>query len=144
MRPLIIGLIALSVVVLAAVAGGPVLERNRRMAEMQALRDSLDMARFRADSCKVALTLSQEEFMAFDRFVDSLRATVDGFEDPEQGGVPQEEYPEYLETFEAYNDAVDTWELLAENLRGNEAECRALVEAHNELGDSIRTVTDGG
>lgn len=142
MKRFLIGLTIVALVALAALVGGPVLERNRRVGEMQALQDSLRQARIKADSCKVALTWSQEEFLAFDGFVDSLRSRVDSFEDPDQGGVPQDEYPAYLETFEEYNSAVDAWELLAEDLRAEEATCRGLVEAHNRLGDSIRGVAE--
>jgi hypothetical protein len=144
MKRIVIGLAVLALLALATIAGGPVLERNRWRAEMQALRDSLDLARDSADSCKVALALRQEEFLSFDQFVDSLRTRVDGFEDPDQGGVPQDEYHEYLQTFEAYNESVDAWELLAENLRAEEAACRTLIEAHNRLGDSIRGLAEGG
>jgi len=131
-------LAAATAVLLAALLGGPVLERSRRSAEMEALRRALDQARYSADSCKLALTFQQEEFLQFDRMVDSLRTETDGFEDPDQGGVPQAEYQEYLENFEFYNSSVESWRQLADSLQASEATCRAIVEAHNHLGDSIR------
>jgi hypothetical protein len=63
---------------------------------------------------------------------------MEGYEDPDRGGVPQAEYQAYLESFEAYNDSVAAWQSRADSLRAMEAACRALVEAHNVLGDSIR------
>ena len=129
---------AAAAVVLAALLGGPVLERSRRTAEMEALRTALDQARYSADSCKMTLVFQQEQFLRFDRRVDSLRAETHGFEDPEQGGVPQAEYPEYLESFESYNSSVEAWRQLADSLQASDATCRAIVEAHNYLGDSIR------
>lgn len=125
-------------VVLVALAGGPVLERNRRAWEIRGLREALDRARYSADSCKTALAQEQRAFLRFDRAVDSLRNVVDGFEDPGQGGVPQADYSEYLENFELYNTSVENWQRRADTLQLNEARCRALVEAHNRLGDSIR------
>ena len=129
---------ALALVILAGLAGGNVLERNREIAEMRALRGALDESRFAADSCKMALTWEQERFLSFDQRVDSLRTRMESYQDPDQGGVPQEEYQEYLESFEVYNDSVDVWQSRADRLREQESACRALVEAHNFLGDSIR------
>jgi hypothetical protein len=74
--------------------------------------------------------------------VDSLRNVVDGYEDPDQGGVPQAEYPRYLESFELYNNSVEDWRARADTLQAMEARCRALVEAHNQLSDSIRQWQD--
>jgi len=131
-----------ALVVLVAVAGGPVLERNRRAGEIRALRTELDQARFSADSCKIALAREERSFRRFDQAVDSLRTVVDGFEDPDQGGVPQAEYSQYLESFELYNNSVEDWRSRADTLQAMEARCRSLVEAHNQLGDSIRRWQD--
>lgn len=129
---------ALAALILAGLAGGRILERSRQVAEMQALRDALDQARFAADSCKTALTWEERGFRRFDRLVDSLRTKMESYEDPARGGVPQAEYNAYLESFERYNDSVSVWQDRADSLRAKEAACRALVEDHNALGDSIR------
>ena len=60
MKRLFIVLGALGVLILAGLAGGSILERNRRVAEMQALRAALDRARFAADSCKMALSWEEQ------------------------------------------------------------------------------------
>jgi len=131
-----------ALVVLAAMAGGPILERNRRFAEMEALRAALDQARHLADSCKVALAREEEGFLRFDRSVDSLRTVVDAYDDPAEGGVPQAEYRDYLVSFDRYNNLVDEWRARADSLQAREARCRALVEGHNVLGDSIRNLRE--
>jgi len=138
MKRVIILIGALGLLILAGLYGGSLIERNRRIAEMQVLRAALDQARFSADSCKVALTWEERGFRNFDRFVDSLRAETESYEDPERGGVPEAEYRAYIESFERYNDSVAVWQERADSLRAKEAACRALVEAHNVLGDSIR------
>jgi len=142
MKRLIILFGALALLLLAGLYGGSLLERNRRIAEMQALREALDQARFSADSCKVALAWEERGFRSFDRFVDSLRAETESYEDPERGGVPEADYRAYIESFERYNDSVAVWQERADSLRAKEAVCRALVEAHNVLGDSIRRRQD--
>lgn len=131
-----------SLVFFAALASGPVLERNRRAGQIQTLRMALDQARYTADSCKVSLAREERDFRLFDEVVDSLRAATDGFEDADQGGVPQEEYEEYLEAFDLYNTSVEAWQARADSLQANDARCRLLIEAHNELGDSIRRIQD--
>ena len=142
MKRTAIFLVAVVLVLLAALAAGPVLERNRRAGELRALRSELQRSRFSADSCRTALAFREEEFRQFDEEIDSLRTVVDGFEDPEQGGVPQDEYSAYLETFDEYNTSVEEWQSLADSLQAHEARCRALIEEHNRLGDSIQQVQE--
>ena len=43
-----------------------------------------------------------------------------------------------MERFQAYNDSVAEWETRAERLRTHESECRAIIEGHNALSDSLR------
>jgi len=138
MKGIILLIAAASLVVLVALAGGPILERHRRAGDIEVLRTALERSRMAADSCRMVLGWEQEAFLDFNRVVDSLRNRMESFEDPEQGGVPQEIYGEYLESFERYNDSVAAWQARADSLRAMEAACRALVEAHNYLGDSIR------
>ena len=148
MKRTLIFLAAAALVLLAALAGGPVLERNRRAGEMRTLRSELERSRFSADSCRTALVLLEDQFRRFDREIDSLRSVVDGYEDPEQGGVPQADYDAYLERFEEYNNSVEEWQHMADSLQAAEARCRSVIERHNRLGDSIQQVQesyrDGG
>jgi hypothetical protein len=134
--------VGLSLLIVASIAGGSVLERNRRAAEQKALREALDRARVSADSCKNTLAYENREFLRFDGVVDSLRAALEEFEDPERGGVPQAVYQDYLDTFDAYNSAVEAWQGRADSLQASEARCRTFVQAHNGLADSIRRLQD--
>jgi hypothetical protein len=142
-KTIVLVLGALALVVAAALVGGPLLERNRRLGEIQALRDRREVARYAVDSCRNALGLEEARFLRFDRMVDSLREAVHGFEDPVRGGVPQALYTEYMATFRAYNDSVAVWEIRADTLKAHEASCRALVDGHNLLTDSLVRLRDG-
>ena len=138
MKGLTILVAAVALVILVALAGGPILERNRRVGEMEALRSLLDQARVSADSCMVALAREEQDFFRFDRTVDSLRAETESYEDPDQGGVPEAVYEEYLESFDLYNSSVELWQIRVDGLQALEARCRALVGAYNDLRDSVR------
>jgi hypothetical protein len=129
---------AIAVLTLGILTAKSVAERDRQVDELEALQSSLDRARAAADSCGEALALEQEEFTRFDQVVDSLKAAMDAFVDPAQGGVPQADYHDYLVTFELYNSSVDVWQARADSLRANESACRALIEFHNALGDSTQ------
>ena len=74
--------------------------------ELQTLTDDLRGARAEVDSCMRALEWQEEEFLHFDAMVGSLHVRVRVFEDPEQGGVPEVVYRQYLSVFSAYNDSV--------------------------------------
>jgi len=142
MKNILMVLAALVVLVSAGLAGGTILERNRQIREMELLRQRLQQARFSVDSCRVALAQEERAFRRFDAMVDSLRRQVEGYEDPSLGGVPQDEYEAYLRSFEAYNDSIPAWEARADSLQASEDLCRALVERHNALSDSIRQSRD--
>jgi hypothetical protein len=109
---------------------------------MQALWAALDQARQSADSCKITLAWEEDDFLRFDRGLDSLRRVVEAFENPELGGVLQPDYGDYLERFDRYNDLVQEWQGQADTLQAREARCRALVEAHNHLADSIQAIRE--
>lgn len=117
-------------------------ERTREMQELRTLSEEVQEARVVADSCRRALVQQENDFRRFDRFIDSLRSSVDAYEELDDRGVPQEQYQEYLETFDGYNEAVARWDSVAEFLRQNEASCRALIEGYNALADSFRARLD--
>jgi hypothetical protein len=138
MKRILLGTGALVLVALGALAVHSFLGENEVRRELEALRGELRSARSQADSCRVALTWEEQDFLGFDAYVDSLHGQVRGFEDPDQGGVPGVEYEEYLASFDRYNDSVAVWQNRVDSLRATEASCRALAEAHNALGDSLR------
>jgi hypothetical protein len=142
MKRIILGVGVLLLMAVGAVGILSLREKRRVVRELESLREQLLYARVLADSCRIALSWEEQDFLRFDSFVDSLRSRVEGFEDPEQGGVPQEVYPEYMRGFNRYNDSVAVWQDRADSLRAREAECRALAEAHNLLGDSLRRRLD--
>jgi hypothetical protein len=146
-RILILGSV-LALAVLAAFAARAVGERDRQVDELEALGVALEQARAAVDSCGAALARERDAFLSFDERVDSLRAVTDGYVDPAQGGVPEAQYHDYLVTFETYNDSVDAWQPKADSLQASEARCRALIQQHNDLGDSLQKrreeITGGG
>jgi len=138
MSRIALGIGALALAVGGAVAGHFLLEERQVRREVETLREELRFARTRADSCTVALTWEEQDFLRLDVYVDSLHAQVRGFEDPAQGGVPGAEYEEYLSDFNRYNDSVAVWQNRADSLRNTEESCRTLAEIHNALQDSLR------
>jgi len=141
-KKLLLGLLALAVVGSVAASIWTLVERNRTQREMMALRDRVVRARISADSCTNVLAYDQMLFRRFDQVVDSLRGEVRVLEELDPRGVPRERYDEYMERFSGYNDSVTVWEVRAEALRTSDATCRALIEAHNALSDSVRGVLD--
>jgi hypothetical protein len=138
MQRILMGVAALIAIISAGMAGSSVLERNRNLREIELLRGSIQAARFSADSCRMSLAYQEQELILFDERLDSLRARVQSYESVAQGGVMEEEYPEYLGLFQAYNDSVAAWQPRAEALQASDQACRALIEGHNTLSDSLR------
>jgi len=115
-----------------------IVDNTRTRREIAGLRGRIYQARAAADSCRGSLMLQESGFRDFDARVDSLRAEVRAFEALDPRGVPEARYEEYMRRFEAYNDSVEAWRARAARLRADEEACRALVEEHNALGDSLR------
>lgn len=102
------------------------------------LQDELALFRAAADSCNARYAVTEARFRSIDRRVDSLRALVLRYEGMDPEGVPGDRYPEYLEAFDAYNEAVPVWEARAESVEVEFGRCRLMTEGHNELADSLR------
>jgi hypothetical protein len=139
-KKLLLGLLALAVVASLAGSIWTLVDRNRTREEIADLRDRVARARISADSCTNVLAYDQMLFRQFDQVVDSLRGEVRALEELDPRGVPEERYDEYMERFRGYNDSVAAWERRAEGLRTSDAACRALIERHNALSDSVRGV----
>ena len=116
------------------------MDQRRTTAEINELRDELYRARVASDRCRNALTGSESSLQVLTTTIDSLRSRVDSFEALGGGNVPAERYDEYLEIFDSYNDSVAVWEVRSERLLTSEASCRAVIEEHNMLSDSIQSV----
>ena len=142
MKKILLGLLALAVVASLAGSIWTLVGRNRTRQEIMDLRERVARARISADSCTNVLAYDQMLFQQFDRVVDSLRAEVRVLEELDPRGVPEARYDEYMERFRGYNDSVAAWERRAEGLRTSDVACRALIEEHNALSDSVRGVLE--
>ncbi len=135
-------LMAVAVLVAGAlvVTGGQrIVERQRTANEINRLREELYRARVSSDRCQRSLSSSEAALLRLSETIDSLRGRVESYETVD-GGVPAARYDEYLEVFESYNDSVSAWEERERRLRSAEAACRATIEGHNALSDSLQRV----
>jgi hypothetical protein len=137
------GLIAVSTLVVLTVGIRRFVEQRRLSDEIDRLRDDLYRARVSADRCRNSLSGSEASLHALTETIDSLRSRVDSFEALGGGNVPADRYDDYLAVFDAYNDSVASWEVRSERLLGAEASCRAVIDEHNALSDSIQSVLEG-
>lgn len=119
------------------------MDQRRTAEEIERLRDGLYRARVSADRCRSSLATSEASLQDLTLTIDSLRGQVDSFEALGGGRVPSERYEEYLEVFESYNDSVAVWEVRSERLLGAEASCRAVIDQHNALRDTIQSMLEG-
>jgi len=133
-------LLSLSAAALLFLGIDRLLERQRITTEVNRLRGDLFQARAASERCRGALENSETGLRAFDQVIAQLRAEVDSFEALDPRGVPEDRYQEYMVSFENYNDSVAAWEARAGRLRTSEAACRATIERHNALSDTLRAV----
>ncbi|MFW6199738.1 MAG: hypothetical protein ACOC8K_04115 [Gemmatimonadota bacterium] len=137
MRRALTGLLGAAVVSGAIWAGYTYVEPRQRA---RAVQEALRAQRLDADACRRGLVTAEAGFQEYDRRVESLRNRVDRYEALHPDGVPADSFGVYLEAFDDYNDAVEVWEERAENLRRQREACVDIVEAHNELSDSLRGI----
>lgn len=136
---MIVGAVVVGLLILAG--GQRIIERQQTLAEIERLREELYRSRLASDRCLGSLQTSQASLQNLSNTIDSLRVVVGDYETA-AGQVPQNRYDEYMGVFDAYNDSVGVWEGRERRLRTAEAACRATIERHNALGDSLRTVLD--
>lgn len=105
-----------------------------------ALRASIGALRAEADSCRWEVDQSAAQLRAYDRRLDSMRARVREMEALDRRGVPLDSYRLYMQTFNRYNDSAAAWPPLEDTVRALDARCRAIVEQHNTLADSLRNL----
>jgi len=125
------------------VVAGRYIEQRRVSEEITRLRDELYRARVSSDRCRGSLLTSESSLQTLTMTIDSLRIRVDSFEALGGGNVPANRYEEYLSVFESYNDSVAAWDVRSERLLAAEAACRAVIQEHNELSDSIQAILAG-
>ncbi|MDA0329290.1 MAG: hypothetical protein O2958_09815 [Gemmatimonadetes bacterium] len=131
----------------AAAVGGVILlgvvrlvERQQTSDEINRLRDALYRARVSAGRCQGSLQTSESSLLVLGITIDSLKNRVDSFEAMDRRGVPAGRYDEYLELFDSYNDSVEVWDGRERRLRTAETSCRATIEEHNALTDSLQAL----
>ncbi len=107
---------------------------------MRVLRAELAHLRVAADSCRTALDGEEEELVARDKRLDSLRRQIEHFEALDPRGVPVDSYDIYLANFNAYNEGIPERTVEAETLQAHWRECRSMAERHNERADSARSL----
>jgi hypothetical protein len=142
LRAAIPTLLSLSAAALLFVGIDRVLERREFTEQVNRLRGDLFQARAASERCQGSLVNSESSLREFDEVIASLRAQVDSFEALDPRGVPEDRYDAYMESFDSYNDSVAAWESRAGRLRTAEAACRATVERHNALSDTLRALLD--
>jgi hypothetical protein len=145
-RWLLAGALAVALIVALAVSGAlfrrgatpgaDTVGRDPAPLELRELRD----LREAVAACHAEVEAEQARFQAHQDRVDSLHAVVRGHESDDRT-VPAAEFDDYLEAFDAYNEAVRHWHDRAAALQTAWEECRALAERHNERVDSL---TGGG
>jgi hypothetical protein len=119
-----------------------IVERQRTATEINRLRDDLYRARIGSDRCSGSLQTSEASLRSLSQTIDSLRSRVDSFEALGDGRVPAGQYDEYLEVFDSYNDSVGAWEGRERRLRTVEESCRATIEEHNAVTDSLQSILE--
>ena len=122
-----------------------VLERQRTEDQINALREEIYRSRVASDRCRGSLQTSQAALLELGVAIDSLKRVVDGYETVPGRGVPAQNYDAYMDVFDEYNDSVGVWEGREDRLRTAETACRATIEGHNALTDSLQAVlTEAG
>lgn len=105
---------------------------------IETLRDSVQELRAASDSCVLVLQTEQSELLNFRERLDVLHDDVRGFEQAELGGVPQEQYTEYMTQFAQYRDSAAAWEGRVDSVQSRLVACQRLARQHNEAVDSLR------
>jgi len=131
-----------AILLAVGVAGYRVLGGPSLRAQIEEVRGELGELRGEVQLCRRELVLDEAEFRDFDGEVTALRTRVRGLESLHPEGVPADSYPAYLEVLELYNEAVPEWSRRADSLQGAWERCTALIQAHNHLSDSLRTLLE--
>jgi len=112
--------------------------RDSPLARAEDVRTQVRAAQSAVDTCLARLAVNESRFREQARQTEVLQGRIRRLEALDPRGVPADSYPEYLETVERFNAAIEGWEFRGEVLEDRQQECRALVEARNVLADSLR------
>ena len=139
-RSILVSVAAVGVGAMIVTGAMRLVERQQTAEQINSLREDLFRARQGADRCRSSLESSEVALRELGLTIDSLKNRVDSFEAMDSRGVPAGRYEEYLEIFDSYNDSVEVWEARERRLRAADASCRATIEQHNALSDSLQQV----
>ena len=106
----------------------------------ESTRERLRELRFAVNSCVAVMGVDEQAVQIRLLDTDSLRARIDALESLDARGVPQDSFPTYMELVDRYNRTVAAWDTLGEQARRRREECNDLVNTHNVLSDSLRTL----
>jgi hypothetical protein len=123
------------------IAGAGLLSLGRTLGQPGAIaqtREALQVLRTAVDSCHAALAGNQEELLAYNEYLDSVRTRVRDLEALHPRGVPADSYRLYMQEFQRYNDSVAIWDARVAELTTARDECAVVTTAHNEMLDSLR------
>lgn len=131
--------VALGVLIGILWAGYVYFEPRQRARQVQ---EALQEQRRNAEACRMDVVTAEASFREYGERVDSLRARVGELEALHPEGVPADSFDLYLEAFDAYNRAVEGWDVRVEDLQQERSTCVETVERHNELSDSLRGILE--
>jgi enamine deaminase RidA (YjgF/YER057c/UK114 family) len=132
-------LVAAAVAAVVAVAGLISLARTlRQPGAIAQQREAVQELRAAVDSCHISLADQQEDLLAYNAYLDSVRGRVRGMEGLHPRGVPADSYQVYMQEFRRYNDSAAVWDARVEELKAERAACAATTAAHNMALDSLR------
>jgi hypothetical protein len=112
--------------------------RDSPLARAEEVRVQVRAAQSAVDTCLARLAVNESRFREQARQTQVLQGRIRRLEAMDPRGVPADSYPQYLETVERFNAAIEGWEFRGEVLEDRQQECRGLVEARNVLADSLR------
>jgi hypothetical protein len=142
MGPWVLGVVVLSVGVMAARGIVLRVERQQVVTEINRLQGDLSRARVNSDWCRNSLSVRETSLRQLGLTIDSMRSGVDDFEAMDSRGVPDARFQEYLGLFDRHNDSVAEWDVREGRLREAERTCRTTIEKHNTLTDSLKGVLE--
>ncbi|CAN5689530.1 hypothetical protein BH23GEM11_BH23GEM11_05040 [soil metagenome] len=114
--------------------------RDSPLALAEEVRVEVRAAQSAVDTCLARLAANENRFRAQARQTEELQGRIRRLEALDPRGVPADSYPQYLETVERFNAAIEGWEIRGGVLEDRQQECRSLVEARNALADTLRTL----
>jgi DNA repair ATPase RecN len=116
--------------------------RDSPLRQAEEVRDVVREARAGWEACLDTLDVVERRFRTQAEETERLQARIHRLEAMDPRGVPADSYEVYLEVVDRFNATVQGWEGRLAALRAREAACQDLLEARNELADSLRALLE--